>query len=322
MNYERTQTKSAVAATPSWVGLFALQDLLLLGYLFVVWALVRRAGAPAYQAERYVLASAALVGFGAFFGRAATEVSPRIRGAVYRVALTGAVLLDYLMLRVVLPLVRPDSVDAGLLRADRAIFGVEPALWLERWNTLPLVEYCAFFYYSYFGLCASYLLVAVFWSRPARATAEFALGTVLVYCVGQLGYMAVPAYGPVTALAGDFSGPLHGGFFWACVCRAVAAGGAMKDVFPSLHTAGPVWFALHAAARAKDDRRYRPVAWVTAFFAANIIFSTMFLRWHYAVDVVAGLALALGASVLARRLAGWEDDRRRRAGVEGVWTFS
>src|SRR5262249_4336069 len=155
----------------------------------------------------------------------------------------------YLMLRDVLPLVRADEVDAALLRVDLAALGVEPALWLQRWNARPIVEYFAFFYFSYFGICIVYLVAVIFVARPTRATAEFAIGTILVYCVGQLGYMAVPAYGPVTALAGEFARPLEGGLFWGLVRRTVDAGGAMKDVFPSLHTATPVWFTLFARAQ-------------------------------------------------------------------------
>lgn len=323
MELERTSAKPAVATNAAWAAVLSVHDLVLLGYLFAVWALLRRAGVMSLSspAVRHVLVAAVAIVVGVAVGRALPDIPARVRGAVYRLALTFAVVENYLMLRDVLPIVRPDSVDAMLHRVDLALFGVEPAVWLQRWNTRPVVEYFSFFYYSYFGICLLYLLLAVFFTRPSRATAEFAIGTVLVYCVGQLGYMAVPAYGPVKALASSYAAPIDGGFFWGCVSRAVAAGGAMKDVFPSLHTAGPAWFALHAFARAKTDRRYRPLAWVTAFFSANIIFSTMFLRWHYAIDVVFGLALAFAASALARRAARWEDERRRRAGLDGAWIF-
>lgn len=320
MDLHPTSTKAAVVRSPSWVSLFAVQDVLLLGYLILVWGLLHRAGATAVQ-TRQVIAAAALVAFAAVFARGVFEVPVKVRAVAYRLALTAAVVVNYLMLRDILPQIRPDAVDSALLEIDLALFGVEPALWLERLNTWPVVEYFSFFYYSYFIICLSYLILAVYVLRPGRATAEFAIGTVLTYCVGQLGYMAVPAYGPVVALADQFAGPVNGGFFWGCVTRAVAAGGAMKDVFPSLHTAGPVWFALFAFERARTDGRFRPLAWVTAFFAANIIFSTMFLRWHYAIDVVAGLALAFGSAVLARRLAAWEGARRRLAGFGEAWVF-
>ncbi|HLK37601.1 MAG TPA: hypothetical protein VKU41_12665, partial [Polyangiaceae bacterium] len=56
-----------------------------------------------------------------------------------------------------------------------------------------------------------------------------------------------------------------------------------------------------------------------AAFATQIIGATMFLRWHYLVDVMAGLILATTASVLGHRIADWERGRRERLGVQPAW---
>jgi membrane-associated phospholipid phosphatase len=323
MELQRTSSKSGDLSIASWSGLLAIQDIIMLGYLVFVWALVWASPSGATQTACSLRLSgcAACVLLGAVFARGVVEVSPRIRSLVYRVALAGVLLEGYLMLRDVLPLIRADQVDASLYALDLRLFGVEPAVWLQRYNTLGAVEYFAFFYFSYFAICIAYLVGVVFVGRLGRRAAEFTIGTMVVYLVGQLGYMAVPAYGPVVALKDAFAEPIHGGFFWSCVQRTVEAGGAMKDVFPSLHTAAPLWFALFAREQAKTDRRFVWPARVTFFFSANIIFSTMFLRWHYVVDVIAGVALALLAGHLAPRLARWERRRRIRAGLPDAWMF-
>ena len=61
---------------------------------------------------------------------------------------------------------------------------------------------------------------------------------------------------------------------------------------------------------------------MTGFFAANIIFSTVFLRWHYAIDVVAGLTLATTASLLAPWLARKHDAWRARHGEPLPWEMA
>jgi len=96
----------------------------------------------------------------------------------------------------------------------------------------------------------------------------------------------------------------------------------MKDIFPSLHTATPLWFTFFALHQMRRDRRWRWPALVTAFFSANIIFSTMLLRWHYGIDVVAGFCLAIVAGLAAPRLAAMEEAWRRSAGLDDPWKFS
>ncbi len=303
------------------LGLFAIQDAILLGYLMAVSALLLRAGPGETQARcagRLFGGAVALIA-GCAIARGATSWPSWLRRAVYRAALVGSVIANYLSLRTLLPVLRADSVDGALLRLDYMLFGIEPSLWLQRFNTRPVVEWFSFFYFSYFLICLAYTAAVVWIMRPGRRTAEFAIGTALVYCIGQLGYVAVPGYGPVAAL--HFDAPLDGGFFWWCVTRTVEAGGAMKDIFPSLHTAAPVWFTLFAARQARKDRRFLLPAIVTGFFAANIIVSTMLLRWHYAVDVIAGLSLATAASLAAPRLAAWEERARRAARAPLTWAL-
>lgn len=306
------------------LALFTVQDVLLTGYLVVVTGLLTRAEPGAVQAHcmHRTLACALVMVLACVFARGATSVAPVIRRTVYRTVLPGMVLMNYLSLRDLLPVIRSDSVDLALLNLDLALFGVEPAVWLERWNTRPVIEWFSFFYFSYFFICGLYMLLAVWIRKPGRHAAEFAIGTAIVYCGGQLGYMAVPGYGPIVALSHMYSGPIDGGFFWGCVSSTVQAGGAMKDIFPSLHTAGPLWFALWAFNSARTDRRFLPLAIVTAFFSANIIFSTMLLRWHYAVDVVAGVTIAVTASIVSVKLARWEEGFRSRIGEAQPWIFS
>jgi membrane-associated phospholipid phosphatase len=306
-------------------GIFALQDVLLLVYLGLTGLMVWSAPSPSAPAQahcaRVIYVSMAAHAIGCFLARGRPRLPVLLRAAIYRCSIVGVLVSSYLTLRDTLTLVRPDSLDDVLVRIDLRLFGVEPALWLERYNQRPVVEWFSFFYFSYFFICTAYMLTVVWLTPPARRTTEFAVGTLLVYTVGQLGYTAVPGYGPVAHLRDQFHGDVAGGFFWSCVWSTVQAGGAMKDIFPSLHTAGPSWFTLFALHQSRSDPRWRWPARITGFFAINIIVSTMLLRWHYGIDVVAGLALALTAGLLAPRLAAIEESWRRSMGFPGPWTF-
>lgn len=304
--------------------LFTLQDAMLFAYLSIAGILVWRAEGGKAQAEcaQLIFICLAVLLLGCLWARTPKAIPAGAKWVLYRVVLVGILIDTYMMLRDLLPLVRPDSVDAALLRIDEALLGVTPAIWLERFNRLPIIEYFAFFYFSYFIICLLYVIAVVWLSKGGTQTTEFAIGTLVVFCLGQLGYMSVPAVGPIRYLTASFHGPVNGGFFWSCVTHAVEAGSAMKDVFPSLHTAVPTWLTLFAFRRARFDRRWLIPSRVTGFFAANIVISTMMLRWHYAIDVVAGLALATLAATLAPRLARLEEVWRERHGLPLPWSFT
>lgn len=303
--------------------IITVQDVIMLSYLTVIGVLVWLSPGQnqALCARRVYLSMAAMVG-GCLFARGLTQLPLTLRAVVYRLAIVGVLLTNYLTLRDVLPLVRPDSVDDVLMHLDLRLFGVEPSIWLERYNQRPIIEWFSFFYFSYFGICIGYMVVTIWIYGDARAKTEYSIGTLIVFSLGQLGYIAVPGYGPIGEhMKHRFQAPINGGMFWGWVWSTVEAGGAMKDIFPSLHTAVPLWFALFAFHMSRRDRRWTWPARITAFFSANIIFSTMLLRWHYGVDVIAGLALATTAAVVSPIIARREEAWRASIGLRAPWCF-
>jgi hypothetical protein len=229
---------------------------------------------------------------------------------LYRLAIYGGVQLSYFFLGRLLPIVNQRTLDLQLWHLDLALFGVEPAIYMDRWVTPLTTEWFSFFYFGYFFLLAVYVVPILLLARHRRVLGEFALGLILLFCIGHTVYMLVPGYGPYRALAHEFAHPLPAGTWHDTVMHTVASGGAMMDIFPSLHTAAPTFLAMYSF-RHKDKLPFR-WAWLpVSFCAINIIGATMFLRWHYVIDVVAGLVLsasALGLSVTLTQL-----DHRRRA---------
>lgn len=240
--------------------------------------------------------------------------SPRLAALLYRAGVLGGVLGPYFVLRDLAPVVSPGSLDHALYALDVALFGGEPAVWMQRFVTPASTEWFSFFYLGYFWLLAFYTLPIAFGVDRETLVAEFATGMILVYCVGQTLYLVVPGFGPHAAFPELFATPLPGGRWHDALMRTVAAAGSQKDIFPSLHTAGPLFLTLFAF-RHRRETLLR-FAWpLTAFVAANIVVATLLLRWHYAIDVVAGAALGIAASVGAVRLPA---AALRRAGEAGI----
>lgn len=235
----------------------------------------------------------------------------------YRLGHFGSLQLSYFLFKAFLPAVNPGSLDQELLEFDLAVFGTEPAMAMNGWVSSFTTEWFSFFYYSYFFLLASHIFPIVLFGRDHQLLSEFALGMTIVTAVGQTCYMLVPGFGPYT-MPEAFSQPLPSGLWWTLVTDLVAQGGAQKDIFPSLHTALPTFILLFSF----HNRSLYPYRFTWPLLASatvNIIIATMFLRWHYLIDVVAGLCLATAAYVLAVRVTAWETRHRALLGLGRVW---
>jgi len=237
---------------------------------------------------------------------------------VYRTGVYGTVQISYFFFREFLPLVNPGSLDHELHLLGMHLFGSEPALRLDAIVTPVTTEWFAFFYFGYFFVLATHVLPMIFTNKDRRVLGEFTFGLMVVVCVGHTSYMLVPGYGPLRAIADEFQHRLPNGLWLNVVMDTVAEGGALKDIFPSLHTAAPTFILLFSF-RNRALPPYRYTWWIVMFFALNIIVATMFLRWHWIVDVVAGLALAVTAQALGVVVTRFELERRARFALEPTW---
>jgi membrane-associated phospholipid phosphatase len=236
----------------------------------------------------------------------------------YRLSLQGSVQYSYFLLGTYLPVVNPRNLDAKLFALDLDWFGFEASLALDAHISTFAAEWFAFFYFCYFFLLLAHSIPIVIFSKNQRLVSEFSIGFLALYCTGQLVYALVPGYGPVRELANQFKTSFPHGLWLDSVMVTVASGGAQKDIFPSLHTAAPVFLTLFSF----RNRRVMPFGYtwpVMAFFSANIMIATLFLRWHWVIDVIAGLVLAWAGWWLGVVVTQREKRRRDRLGLPESW---
>lgn len=317
-----TEVRSRVLPGSSAVSLvhsFASQDWLTIGYL-VTLLIALSLGHGAHRGECMVRVA---VDMGAFlFILVAVRLQLLRWGAMstallYRTAIMGTLLASFFQLREILPAVSPWSVDDRIYAFDLRFFGVEPSVWFDRFVNPFTTEWFAFFYFLYFLILTVHVLPMMM-QRDEVLLSRFAVGILMLFMTAHLLYMAVPGWGPYWYLKGVFQHDLDGGVFWRLVRETVDAGGAQKDIFPSLHTAAPTFMAIFSA-RHRKIWPFRYTWPLVTFLATQIILATMFLRWHYLVDVVAGLILATTVSVLGQWIADWERARRERLGIQPAW---
>ena len=110
-----------------------------------------------------------------------------------------------------------------------------------------LVDALSFVYLFYVGWVYLSIVLECF-GREEKDREAFLLGLTLTYCLGYLGYLFVPAHGPVGFHAQDYAHPLAGGPVFETMTRAVESQGGAIGAFPSLHVGGAVFLCLFDSA--------------------------------------------------------------------------
>ncbi len=207
-----------------------------------------------------------------------------------------------------LPWTSPVERDALLIRLDRALFGTDPTVWLERLVHPVLTELFTLAYTAYYFLPVI-LAVALYRRGKEHDFDRAVFGMVLGFYLSYVGYFLIPAVGPRFTLAHLHRVDLAGVLVADAIRETLNALERFKqDAFPSGHTA----LVLLVLAYAWQFRRC--LFWVFLPVVVALIFSTVYLRYHYVIDVLAGIVLA-GLCVILERvtLASWSrraaDDR-------------
>jgi membrane-associated phospholipid phosphatase len=211
------------------------------------------------------------------------------------------ILLDFYVIACVVaifdglgPLIRavhPTDYDASLVAFDRALFGVDPTVALERVATPFLSDVLTVFYalYYFHPIVLGALVFRDDAARPAaRDFPRYAFVMVFVFYVSYAGYFLVPSIGPRYTVT--HASPLPRGAISQAIDHTLDVLEKNKrDCFPSGHTM--VLTAVLLEAR----RRSKKTFWVFLPFALGLFVATVYCRYHYVADVLAGFALALAA---------------------------
>ena len=208
------------------------------------------------------------------------------------------VVLTYESLGNLIQYLQPD-VDPQLIKIDFFIFGVHPTLWMEQWIVPWFTDIMSLAYLSYYFIP---IVLIVFLYRRDR-TAEFDRALFVLafgYYISFIGYILFPAIGPRYAMTHLYSVPLEGSFITDFIRDTLnALEHNKRDCMPSGHTQ-IVLMVLFLAYRYEKFLFYLFLPIICA-----LILSTVYLRYHYVIDLFAGVSLAIGCVIVGPRLFGW-----------------
>lgn len=232
------------------------------------------------------------------------------------------ILLTFKQLYFMVAPIHGKDYDTLLIEIDRWLFGVDPTIWLWQFSFPLLTEIIQIAYSSFYFL----FIIAGYELYKKGDFEKFYYAAFLIvygFYLSYIGYFFLPAVGPRFTLH-DFSATnteLPGLFITNFLRDFVNYGESIvkghpnpieivqRDVFPSGHTQLTLvlmYISVHYKMKSKL------FLWVIGIL---LIFGTVYLRYHYVIDLIAG-GLFMILTVWSAKFAynGWNNLRMRWRG--------
>lgn len=282
----------------------------------VALALLAISAAARIPSWRAVVATSAAIGVGLpLLAIARHRTGSRALALLHDWAFAPLAYVIYLEMHAVVGPLRGGRVlDVGLIAADRWLLGADAGSLLAPFATPWFTEVLQVAYTSFYVLVMA-VAAELYLRRQAGRFRLYAFSCMVGFLVSFIGYVLVPAVGPRFTLSDVrsvermlpgvcFTQALrvfvdNGGLVPRNLSKAAAAALAPRDVFPSGHT------LLTTIAVYWSWRFRQRVRWVVAPVGALLVLATVYLLYHYVVDVLAGAALAVVIVAVTPALHAW-----------------
>ena len=204
--------------------------------------------------------------------------------------------------------VNSHDIHPYLAAAEEWLFGGQPVLWAEAYITPARTEFFNAFYANFYLVAPSVVLILWFAGRRDEAR-KVLLGVIVCFYTGYLLYVIFLAAPPRLYFAslGLFKVTLRGGPITSFqeYLIGMMPNHAERAAFPSLHSAISCLSLYYAW---KYCRWYFPILLV---FVIGLLTSTIYLRHHWVVDLIAGACLVPWTLWFAPRYERWWNSRIR-----------
>ncbi|MBU0590763.1 phosphatase PAP2 family protein [Candidatus Micrarchaeota archaeon] len=177
-------------------------------------------------------------------------------------------------------------VDLQLYQADILLFGETPSVFLQNFID-PTLTYVLFTTYVFVYILSPVFLGGyIFLKKGKEKFSEYSHAVVLTMLIGFVVYFIVPGVGPEVYFPDKYTMDVYGDtIIPPDIMRDIQR--YPKNAFPSMHTALTTLALLFSF---KNDKKAFYLFLIPVLL---LWFSTIYLRQHYFVDLLAGWALAL-----------------------------
>lgn len=176
----------------------------------------------------------------------------------------------------------PADLDSFFINLDERIFGFQPAV--EFSKAFPQIWFSELMnlgYFSYYFMTIGVSLAIYFMNRNfAEQTVFVIISSFLIY---YLIFIIFPVVGPQFYFKPPLSDVPVTGFFSKAVKAVQEVGEHPTGAFPSSHVGMALIFLWISRKSSKV------MFWILVPFVTLILFATVYIKAHYAVDVIGGI---------------------------------
>ncbi len=222
------------------------------------------------------------------------------------------IFLSFKEVYILLDSIHSQDYDHLLISIDRFIFGLDPTVFLFQISNPILTEILQIAYGTFFFL--PIILGVEFQLKHKSTEFNFVIFTIVLgFFLSYIGYFFLPAVGPRFTLHNfDTTNIELPGLFLTNFLREIVNAGesipagtlnpidlVQRDVFPSGHTQMTL-LVMYLSVKLKSRNKL--------FFLIDgslLIFATVYLRYHYVVDLFGGFVFMVLTMVLGKYLFNW-----------------
>lgn len=195
-------------------------------------------------------------------------------------------------------LLNPQDIHQALVGLDGKLFGVQPVVWMEQFYHPRLTDWFAFSYLNYYVM--TLLLLALLYQKGEFHNFRTIMVTMMIsYYIGFVSYVFFPASSPYLVIPELFEIDiwLDSSFIsWITYSLVEMSPHRVRDAFPSMHNAIVLLTMIMAW------RYHRKFFWLQLPLALSLPVATVYLRYHFVVDIIGALPVIAAALYLTPHL--------------------
>jgi membrane-associated phospholipid phosphatase len=220
------------------------------------------------------------------------------------------------------------------MQIDQIMFGIQPTIWLQQFSFPWLIDFFMISY-SMFIVYPFFYLVYLIQKNQRYIFQEVLFAQILALIISLISFIILPAMGPRFTLDPDFMVIGNHATFYTIELKGISSNfiysltgresfyaaqvdlwnyieRVRTDCMPSMHTGLCLLVLIYALKHSALFKHKKLAVWFWLIGITALIISTVYLRYHWVIDVIAGAVLAVVVYIISNKIfTVWKSNRHQ-----------